>query len=225
MLSFVELRHQRNREFLVNKSTTIAIAAVASVAIIGTATACSDNSSSSSHSTGSSAMSMPAGSTASSIPGSAGFNAADVTFDQMMIPHHQQAVEMAKLVPSRTKNEQVRTLATAIEGAQQPEIDQMTAALKAWNQPTSMPTMGSHDEHSMSGMMSDGQMGQLKTLSGSAFDKMWLQMMIEHHQGAITMAKTELQQGKDTATKRLAQSIIDGQQKEITQMKTMLQQQ
>jgi len=169
-------------------------------------------------------MSMQSGSAASSIPASAGFNAADVMFDQMMIPHHQQAVEMAKLVPSRTTNEQVRALAAAIEGAQQPEIDQMTAALQAWNEPTSMPAMGGHGGHSMSGMMSDDQMSQLKALSGSAFDKMWLQMMIEHHQGAITMSKTELEQGKDAATKALAESIIEGQQKEITQMQSMLQQ-
>ncbi|WP_018178152.1 DUF305 domain-containing protein [Jongsikchunia kroppenstedtii] len=207
-----------------NTSIRIAVAAAASIVVIGTAAACSDDSSSSDHAS-SSAMSMPSGS--ASIPASASFNAADVMFDQMMIPHHQQAVEMAKLVPSRTTNERVRALATAIEGAQQPEIDQMTAALQAWHQPTSMPSdggHGGHGGHSMSGMMNDDQMNELKTLSGSAFDTMWLRMMVEHHQGAIEMAQTELAQGKDPATKALAQSIIDAQQKEIAQMRSMLPQ-
>jgi uncharacterized protein (DUF305 family) len=210
-----------------NKSIKLAIAATASIAVIGAAAACSDDSSDSSnhHASGSSNMSMPSGAGAggASIPATAAFNAADVMFDQMMIPHHQQAVEMAKLVPSRTDNEQVRALATAIEGAQQPEIDQMAAALQAWHQPTSMPAMGGHGGHSMSGMMSDEQMAELKTLSGSAFDTMWLQMMIEHHKGAIEMAQTELADGKDPATKQLARAIIDAQQKEIAQMQSMLQ--
>lgn len=197
-----------------HKSTRIAIAAACSIAVIGTAAACSDDSSSNHHSSEAS-MSMPA---------SANFDSADVMFDQMMIPHHQQAVAMAQLVPSRTENPAVRALATAIEGAQQPEIDQMTAQLKSWDQPTAMPQAGGHGGHSMSGMMSDDQMDQLKSLSGSAFDRMWLQMMIEHHQGAVEMANTELAQGKNEETKKLARSIVDAQQKEIAQMQSMLRQ-
>jgi uncharacterized protein (DUF305 family) len=74
----------------------------------------------------------------------------------------------------------------------------------------------------MPGMMSGDQMRQLGQVSGEAFDRMFLQMMIGHHQGAITMAKTELSQGRDLDARQLAQRIIDAQQREITEMQALL---
>jgi uncharacterized protein (DUF305 family) len=154
----------------------------------------------------------------------AGNNADDVTFAQGMVPHHQQALDMAKLVPSRSTNPKVLDLAKKIEGAQDPEIKTMNEWLKAWGAPasTSMPGMDHSGHGSGSGMMTDADMKMLEQAKGAAFDKMWLEMMIKHHEGAVAMAKTELQKGSNADAKKLAQEIIDAQQKEITEMQGLL---
>lgn len=158
---------------------------------------------------------------------SSNHNAADVTFAQDMIPHHRQAVDMAGYVATRSSNPQVKALAVQIEGAQSPEINQMTGWLKDWSQPvttSSGHSGGMSGMHGMHGMMSDGDMATLQTLSGAAFDKMWLTMMTEHHSGAIDMAKTELSQGTYADAKALAQSITTSQAAQVTQMKDLLTQ-
>ncbi len=163
--------------------------------------------------------SMPgmSGSSSSAAP-AANFNDADVMFLQMMYPHHAQAVEMAKLVPTRSQNQQVKDLAAAIEKAQAPEMQQMTTLLAGFGKPAPSATMS----HSMPGLMTPQQMTELTGLSGAAFDKMWLQMMVEHHQGAITMANDELKNGTNADAKAMAQAIITTQQAEITTMNGML---
>src|SRR5688572_19881101 len=125
-------------------------------------------------------------------------NADDVAFAQGMVPHHQQAIDMAKLVPSRSQNPKVLDLAKKVEAAQDPEIKKMNEWLKAWGAPaaTSMPGMDHGSGHgSMQGMMSAEDMKMLEQAKGAAFDKMWLEMMIKHHEGAVAMAKTELEKG------------------------------
>ena len=87
---------------------------------------------------------------------------------------------------------------------------------------SNMPGTDHSGASSMPGMMSSDQMQQLSQAHGAAFDNMFLQMMIEHHQGAIEMAKTELAEGANPDAKTLAQKIIDSQQAEITEMKGML---
>jgi uncharacterized protein (DUF305 family) len=169
-------------------------------------------------------------------------NDADVAFVQQMIPHHQQAVAMAKLASSRAAAPAVKELAGRIESAQQPEIDQMTGMLTSWKVPASaspegpsMPgmsgdhDMGNHDMsnhdmsgHQMTGMMSAQQMTQLEGATGASFDKQFLSMMIDHHQGAVRMATTELRDGSSTSAKSLARAISDAQTAEINQMHTML---
>ncbi|WP_242643378.1 DUF305 domain-containing protein [Lentzea alba] len=143
---------------------------------------------------------------------------ADVAFAQQMIPHHEQALEMAKLVPSRSSTDQVRGIAERIEKAQAPEITQMNEWLKQWG----AAPKNDHEGHDMSGMMSQDEMAKLEKSSGTEFDRLWLDLMIKHHEGAVAMAKTELEQGKDDNAKKLAQAVIDGQQKEITEMKDLL---
>jgi uncharacterized protein (DUF305 family) len=78
------------------------------------------------------------------------------------------------------------------------------------------------DQGSMPGMMTSDDMTKLGQVKGAAFDRLWLQMMIQHHQGAVEMAKTELQQGASNEAKQLAQQIIDTQQKEIATMSQLL---
>ncbi len=149
-------------------------------------------------------------------------NSADEMFSMMMVPHHAQAIEMADLVPSRTDNAELRSLATQIKDAQQPEIDQMTGWLKSWG----LRPMADMDEHmghmGMDGMMTAEEMTELEGLSGKEFDTMWLEMMIRHHEGAIEMAQNVLDTGDHEPTKALAEAIITGQQAEIDQMKQML---
>lgn len=140
-------------------------------------------------------------------------NEADVTFAQQMIPHHRQAVDMAAPVPQHTGNAQVIALANQISQAQQPEIDQLTGWLKQWG------SAEMADHGSMSGMVDTGDLG---TLRDSAYDRKWLQLMVEHHRGAIDMARTELAQGGNADAKAMAQRIVDSQQAEVDTMTALL---
>ncbi|MFI1742175.1 DUF305 domain-containing protein [Streptomyces sioyaensis] len=159
-------------------------------------------------------------------------NDADVTFAQSMIPHHEQAVEMARLADGRASDTEIKTLAAAIEKAQGPEITTMRGWLKAWGAPASsahsMPGMdhGSggmdHGSGAMSGMMSAKDMTDLKAAKGTGFDKKFAQMMIGHHNGAITMAKDEQRNGRNATAKKLAGDVIKNQTAEVAKMNKIL---
>ncbi|MGQ0483526.1 MAG: DUF305 domain-containing protein [Pseudonocardia sp.] len=177
----------------------------------------------------------PAAGAGSGSEASAANNEADVAFVRGMIPHHAQAVEMAELAAEQAASQQAKDLASTIEQAQDPEIEQMRGFLRAWGQPAEpAPSggMGGMDHGGMSGaqpgmpgmrgMMSGQQMQQLEGASGAAFDRMFLQMMIEHHTGAIEMAEVELRDGQNADAKALAQKIIEAQRAEITQMRELL---
>lgn len=153
-----------------------------------------------------------------SAPATAGHNAEDVMFAQMMIPHHQQAITMARQATAKASSPQVKQLAARIENAQQPEIAMMTGWLRSWGAP--MPRAGGI--HMGEGMMSEHDMARLGTLSGNAFDRAFLQMMIKHHQGAVTMARTEQARGSNGEAKALAASIANSQSAEIATMRGML---
>lgn len=148
----------------------------------------------------------------------ADFNDADVEFVQGMIPHHEQAVVMADLADDRAESPEVTDLAERIKDAQDPEIDQMTGWLEEWGQEVPEGT----DHGGMDGMMSDDDMASLEDASGAEFDEMFLTMMIEHHEGAIAMAETELEDGQNADAKELAQTIVDAQQAEIDEMQGIL---
>jgi uncharacterized protein (DUF305 family) len=153
-------------------------------------------------------------------------NAADVTFAQGMIPHHQQAIEMSRLAPERAQSEEVKNLARQIETAQGPEIETLTGWLRDWGAAPSTTGMdhGSMDHGGMGGMMSDAEMQQLEQARGAEFDRQFLSLMIKHHEGAVTMAQTELASGQFAAAKQMAQQIIDTQQAEINTMRGLLPQ-
>lgn len=152
----------------------------------------------------------------------AAYSQADVTFAQMMIPHHRQAVEMAELAETRAASPEIKKLAQKIKSAQDPEIATMRTWLTAWGA-SEMPMEGGHSGHGMSGMMTDEDMAELKASKGGEFDRMFAQMMIEHHAGAIDMAKSELSQGTNPEAKDLAKVIVSAQQGEIDQMKKLLE--
>jgi uncharacterized protein (DUF305 family) len=168
--------------------------------------------------------------TAQSANQTSDHNAADVAFAQGMIPHHRQAVEMAAMVPSRSSNPDVRMMATHISWDQQAEIRTMTGLLSQWGEPEAT----NHDEHGgmadmpgmvdgvMPGMVDDATMKQIESLSGPAFDELWITSMIEHHQGAVTMAHNEIADGQNPEAKKLAEMIITAQQREIAQMNDLV---
>lgn len=156
------------------------------------------------------------------------FNDADVQFAQGMIPHHRQAVEMAAIAldPSVEAGDEVQDLATRIEQAQDPEINLMTGWLDAWGQDESDGTASSEDMGDMGGtdgMMTDDEMQSLADLRGDEFDRTWMEMMTRHHEGAIAMAKTEIDDGANADAIGLAEQIVDAQQAEIDEMRTLLE--
>lgn len=171
------------------------------------------------------------GSGTSSSPaatGSSTHNAQDVSFAQGMAMHHMQAIEMADmLLDKQGVNAQVTALATDIKSAQQPEIDQMNGWLTSWGEtPMSSSSGGmTHDMGDMGGgMMSEDDMNALQDASGAEASSLFLTQMIEHHQGAVEMAKTEVSKGEDSAAVALAQKIAADQTAQITEMQDLLKQ-
>jgi uncharacterized protein (DUF305 family) len=203
------------------KTTGMIAAAAATVALIA---GCSDDDSGSGHSMDSmDSMSMTSSAAPSASSGT--HNNADVMWVQMMIPHHQQAVEMAALAEGRTENAELLALAGQIKAAQDPEIVQMTGWLTEWGVPTMAADMSHADMghgDGGDGMMTAEQMTQLEQSSGADFDRAWLEMMIAHHQGAVESSSAILTDGQSEQVQELAEKIIAGQQAEITQMKSML---
>ena len=159
---------------------------------------------------------------------SAQFNNADVTFVQGMIPHHRGALEMAQLADGRAEDPRVLGLADRIAAAQQPEIETMTGWLEQWGEPVPEQTDGGTDHgsvgHGGTGMegMSAEDMTALASASGAEFDRMWLEMMIAHHRGAVEMARTEIAEGRNPDAVALAGEIADSQAAEIEEMETLL---
>jgi uncharacterized protein (DUF305 family) len=145
-----------------------------------------------------------------------GFSSNDIMFAQMMIPHHQQAVDMSTLAETHTTNPEILALAKQIKDAQAPEIKQMTS----WIESSGAGMDMGHDM-GMGGMLTDEQMTALSNASGAEFDKLYLQGMIAHHEGAIQMAQMIV--GSNNAeAKELAAAIISSQTAEIEKMKTLL---
>lgn len=148
---------------------------------------------------------------------------ADAMFAQMMIPHHEQAVEMSTLAETRASDPWITELAAEIKGAQAPEIELMASWLEEWGVPqmTGMEAMSAHGGHGMSGMLTQEQLEELAGLSGPAFDQKFAEYMILHHEGAIEMARG-VENSADPAVAELAQNIISSQQVEIDEMNAFL---
>jgi uncharacterized protein (DUF305 family) len=167
--------------------------------------------------------STPAGTSASGTPTPGPHNDADVMFAQMMIPHHQQAIQMSDMILAKDGlNSEIAELAQQIKDAQAPEIARMSGWLAGWADDPS-PSMGM--DHDMGGgMMSEAEMDALEKARGDEASRLFLTGMIKHHQGAITMAEAELADGQNPEAKQLAQDIITAQKAEITTMNQLLTQ-
>ncbi|TDC68736.1 DUF305 domain-containing protein [Actinomadura sp. GC306] len=150
--------------------------------------------------------------------------AAEVAFVQMMIPHHAQALEMSKLAPERASDEKVRALASRIDAAQKVEI----AAMRSWLEKNPKAVLKAHGRNhggqhaDMPGMATPEQLKRLREARGEAFDKLYLDLMIIHHEGALTMVKDVLYRGTDVTVQQLARDVESTQLAEIGRMKDIL---
>ena len=140
----------------------------------------------------------------------------DIMFAQMMIPHHEQAIEMSTLAQTRSQNAGLLAVADQIKAAQAPEIALMTA----WLVDAGAPMAMGHDMGD-DGMLSEEEMAAISNATGTEFDKLYLNGMIAHHEGAIAMAKT-VQNSKNADVKALSDNIIASQTAEIETLKQLL---
>ena len=154
-----------------------------------------------------------AGCATNSQDASSAYSSQDVMFAEMMIPHHEQAIEMSEIAFKNTTNPDVLALAEQIRGAQEPEIEFM----KSWPGVNSMGHMG----HTMMGMLDDNEMEMLRVSTGADFDRLFLEGMIKHHEGAIDMAEMIVDSANPEVAK-LGDSIIASQSAEIQAMKALL---
>lgn len=186
-----------------------------------------------------------AGGTTESAQDPVSHNDADVAFARTMVVHHQDAVAMADLVQGRTTNPAVLDLAGRIRAAQAPEIDVMNGWLVTWGAAGTGATTGTDhsgmdmggmdmggtgtsgtapDGGPMSGMvgeMTPGQMAELTAATGADFDARWLELMIAHHRGAVTMAGVELESGVSPDALELARTVAETQATEIGEMEQL----
>jgi len=154
----------------------------------------------------------------------------DLLFLTHMIMHHEQALTLAALVPSRTQREEFIRFARYLDGAQRAEIDQMKALLRmASDRGISIPHHEMLGDPPMAGMLSKAQMAELTAATGPRFERLWLQGMIYHHQGALDMAREQQQRQFETGRQPygidvMVDDILVVQRAEITKMRGWLEQ-
>ncbi len=151
--------------------------------------------------------------------------AADVEFMQGMIGHHAQALEMTALLYERTEWQSMRLLAQRIAVSQADEIGMMQEWLEARDE--SVPQGDEHHQHAgmlMPGMLTPEQMAELGAQRGSEFDRLFLEYMIMHHQGAVIMVEelfTSPGAGQESVIFGFASDVVADQSMEITRMRRM----
>jgi uncharacterized protein (DUF305 family) len=144
------------------------------------------------------------------------YNLPDVYFMRMMIPHHTQALEMAVLAPGRTSHPQILAIADRVRAAQLPEIAVMRSWLAARKLALDDP---GHDHTTMPGMQSADRIKELTAARGDAFDRLFIELMISHHQGAVKMATDVLGAGRNEQISEMANNIATEQTVEINRMR------
>ncbi|MFC7022136.1 DUF305 domain-containing protein [Promicromonospora thailandica] len=166
-------------------------------------------------------------------PEQAPFSRADAEFLSDMIWHHDQAIEMSVLAPERAASEQLKTFANRIDVVQASEIDLMTSWLEENDYPVPLTAEGGdgsgprapehgHDAADMPGMLTDVEMAALEDASGQEFDRLYLEGMIKHHEGALAMCKEVAAAGSQERVLELANNIAADQMAEIDRLDQML---
>jgi len=166
----------------------------------------------------------------STVPESAEFNDADVDFATEMIPHHAQALMMVDMTAGHRLSPEVTALTEEIRAAQAPAIEQMSDWLVSWDRPVPETPRdhanAGHGSGDMAGMeipgMSHEMLEDLESARGQEFEQMWLQAMIDHHEGAVEMAEQEAADGEYADAVSLAEDIASSQQQEIDRMERLL---
>lgn len=148
-------------------------------------------------------------------------NAADIRFALMMVPHHEQALRMAALVPDRAGSTAVIAVADRIRASQRPEVEVLRSWLRDRNLDAQLEGSG-HEHPTMHGLQTSDRIAALTATTGSAFDRMFVEMMSEHHQGAIAMAQEVLAAGVDRQVRELARNIAFEQAVEVNRMREVL---
>lgn len=156
-----------------------------------------------------------------------GNSSAEAGFARDMITHHAQAVEMAGIVGDKTNDGRIKTLATDITLTQQAQIGQMQGWLNLWDLPAAgteppMSWMGMPTAGRMPGMASAEEIQRLRDLPPEEADRLFLQLMIPHHEAAVPMAEAALDRSDTPVVERLARSIVASQQAEIDIMRNMI---
>ncbi|EYT64853.1 hypothetical protein H483_0103310 [Dietzia sp. UCD-THP] len=207
----------------------LVITAAAAAVLLGLSACTSDETDTASETTTAVETTATSGSsTTEQAEESAQHSEADVMFAQMMIPHHEQAIEMSDIILSKDDvPADVTSLAEEIKAAQGPEIAQLTDWLEQWGEPTQPEGMdmdmgGDHDMAQMEGMLSDEELQQLSDAPGPEAAELFLNQMIAHHEGAVAMAEDQVENGTYPPAVDLAQTIIDTQQQEIDTMRQLL---
>ncbi len=146
-------------------------------------------------------------------------NSADFRYAQMMIEHHGQAMVMTELVPKRASDSTIKRLAERISAGQKPEI----GAMEGWLKRNDGDQHKQHHDHTgMPGMATEAQLKKLRAAEGKAFDKLFLELMITHHQGAVTMATEALTEGNDIFVEEMASDVVVQQTVEVDRMRGLL---
>ena len=145
-------------------------------------------------------------------------NSADISYAQMMIEHHTQALEMTELAPKQAESSAVKAIAERIAAAQGPEISTMESWLEAHD---AKSTPSAHEHEAMPGMATEAQLTNLRAAKGKSFDELFLKLMITHHEGAITMATDVKAQGNNIQIEEMADDVIAQQTSEISRMRDM----
>lgn len=150
-------------------------------------------------------------------------NSADTMFVQMMLPHHEQALEMSGIMLAKQDlDPQIKQLAEDITAAQGPEIEKMEGWLQGWGE---AGTSGGHQMgggHGMDGLVSTEDLDKLRAAQGSEAARLYLTHMTAHHEGAIKMAREEVSNGSNPEVVALAKEVVADQQAEIRKMKELL---
>lgn len=149
------------------------------------------------------------------------FNQVDVQFLIEMIHHHEQAIEMAELVPDRSDREELLDLAAAVEDVQRAEIEQMEDWLREAG--VDPEVHADHDHDDMEGMLSDEEMAELEAMTGHEFDVAFVEGMIYHHEGAIEMTELVFEYAGDDRVVELAGEVVEVQEAEIDEMQRWLE--
>jgi uncharacterized protein (DUF305 family) len=171
-------------------------------------------------------LSACGGQDSATTPPAPPFNQADVDYAVDMSMHHSQGVTMADLAATQAGSSRVKVLAERIRQAQATEVDRIAGWLNDWqSKGATMPPHGHSDEApDVPGMMSDEEMAKLERAIGREFDRLFLSMMIRHHEGAIQLVQQEAAQGASAEAKRVARNVSTAQSREILEMKQLLAQ-